>query len=51
MHLHLVRAPAQAAPVQRPAKVVALEVRRLEVRRQARLLAHVPPKPLPPRAA
>ena len=45
MHLHLVRAPAPAAPVQRPAKVVVLEVRR-----QARL-PHVPPKPLPPRAA
>jgi len=45
MHLHLVRAPAHAAPVQRPAKVVVLDVRR-----QARL-AHVPQKPLPPRAA
>lgn len=45
MHLHLVRAPAQHPPVQRPAKVVVLEVRR-----QARL-HHVPAKPHPPRAA
>jgi hypothetical protein len=45
MHLHLVRASAHQAPVQRPAKVVVLEVRR-----QARL-QHAPFKPLPPRAA
>jgi hypothetical protein len=46
MHLHLVRASAHQTPVQRPAKVVVLEVRR-----QARL-QHAPrPKPLPPRAA